>query len=634
MKKAEHSYAVGEYFDAAKYYKKCYSALPPKERRQRGEVAYRLAECYRRINFCQRARGAYINAIRYGYPDSTAIFYLAECMRKNGEYKLAATRYEDFLRLSPKDTLAINGLASCHAALQMKERPTRYKIKREANFFSRRAEYSPMYAAGDADILYFTSTRNESKGNDINGITGMKSADIFFSKHDENGKWQKPEPLSEAINSEFEDGACSFSPDGKTMYFTRCRTSNNSPVYAEIYSSVRSGAEWTAPTRCAIINDTLSSVAHPAVSTAGNYLYFVSDMPGGMGGLDLWRINIVNGTFGYVDNLGPDINTAGNEMFPSFSPDGTLYFSSDGHVGMGGLDIFSAIADSVTGRWNVSNMGVPLNSSADDFGMTFNPSRHNEGYFSSNRGDARGWDHIYSFVLPDMASSLNGHVYDKDGEPLPGATITLVGDDGTYEKIKVKRDGSYSRKLLPEHNYIMLATCRGYLNSKYELSADTIKTDHNYTADFMLASIVRPVLIDNIFYEFNRADLTPASSTSLDELVRLLNNNPNVTIELSAHCDYKGDSIYNERLSQRRAESVMRYLIKSGIKADRLTAKGYGESVPKVVTRSVQRQAPFLNIGDTLTESFIKTLTDEQQDICNAINRRTEFRVLRTTYGL
>ena len=180
----------------------------------------------------------------------------------------------------------------------------------------------------------------------------------------------------------------------------------------------------------------------------------------------------------------------------------------------------------------------------------------------------------------------------------------------------------------------MLATCRGYLNGKQELTTDTIEADRNYELEFPLASITRPVLIENIFYEFDRADLTPQSAASLDELIQLLNDNPNVTIELAAHCDYKGNDDYNERLSQRRAESVVRYLIKGGIASDRLTAKGYGEQKPKVANKSTVRQAPFLKLGDVLTEEFILSLPEEQQEICNAINRRTEFQVLRTTYGL
>ncbi len=634
LKKAEQSYARGEYFDAAKHFRKAYGAIPAKERKQRAETAFKMANCYRLINYNLRAKGAYQNAIRYNYPDSIMFFYLAESQRKNGEYKNAIPNYEIYLTYEPEDSLAINGLYSCQIAQSLKDSPTRHSVKRSPVFVSRRSDYSPMFAGDDPDVIYFTSTRNEAKGNDLNGITGVKSADIFLSKRDERKVWQKPEVIESEINSEFEDGACSFSADGKTMYFTRCRRAAEAPVYAEIYSSTRTGANWGKPVKCAILNDSLSSVAHPAASPAGDFLYFVSDMPGGRGGLDIWRINIIKDGFGYVDNLGPDINTAGDEMFPTFGPDGTLYFSSNGHPGLGGLDIFEARMDSVAERWKVQNMGVPINSAGDDFGMTFEPKAPHRGFFASNRGDARGWDHIYSFELPELNHTVTGWVYDKEGDALPESVITLVGDDGTYLKVNVRRDGSFTQKVEPGQKYVMLASCRGYLNNKQELITENVEEDRSYEVEFPLASITRPVLIENIFYEFDRADLTPASTQSLDELIKLLNDNPNVTIELASHCDYKGDDAYNERLSQRRAESVVKYLITNGIASDRLTAKGYGEQKPKVVGKSTLKSAPFLKQGDVLTEEYILTLPEDQQEICNAINRRTEFQVIRTTYGL
>ena len=640
LRHAEQSYARGEYFDAARHYKTAYTRTSPKDRSQRGVLAYKQGDCYRRINYTLKAKGAYMNAVRYRYPDTLSHFYLAEMLRKNGEYAAAIPYYENYLAYAQtlpagkerKDSLTQIGLTSCRLAQEWKKKPTRYIVKRVPILVSRRSDYSPMYAGDDPDILYFTSTRNEAKGTDLNGITGMKSADIFHSKRNEKKQWQKPEPLASEVNSEFEEGACSFSSDGKTMYFTRCRTLPNAPAYAEIYVSQRAGAEWGAPQKCAILNDTLSSVAHPVLSPAGDYLYFVSDMPGGQGGLDLWRINITRDGFGYVDNLGPEINTSADEMFPTFSPDGTLYFSSTGHPGMGGLDIFRAITDSLTGRWRIENMQSPVNSQGDDFGMTFEPGAPNRGFFSSNRGDARGWDHIYSFEFPEVHHVLKGLVYDKEGDALSDALVTLVGDDGTYLKINVKKDGTFTQELAPGCRYALLASCRGYLNDKEEMATENINEDRLYELEFPLSSITRPVLIENIFYEFDKADLTSESTVALDELIELLNDNPNVTIELSAHCDYKGNDDYNLRLSQRRAESVVRYLIKGGIDPERLTPKGYGEQQPKTVTEFTLKSAPFLKEGDVLTEEFIKNLPPEQQEICNAINRRTEFKVLRTTY--
>lgn len=634
LKMAEESYALGEYYDAAKYYKRAYSKTPAKERDERGRLAFLMGNCYQFINASQNAQSAYTNAVRYKHPDSIVYFRLGQVQLKTGDYKNAEKNFETYLEYKPGHVLARNGLASARIAPDMKKALPRFTIRRFDLFNSRRSEYSPAYNRTDSDRVYFTSTRDLAKGENLNGITGMKSADIFMAKRNERNQWQQPETIDSDLNTEYEDGACSFSPDGNTMYFTRCREAST-PVYAEIFSSSRSGANWTAAKQCKIINDTLSSVAHPAVSPDGYWLYFVSDMPGGIGGKDIWRCPILDGEFGAVENLGSSVNTPGDEMFPFLHEDGTLYFSSNGWPGMGGLDLFQAEADTARGSdtWKVQNLGYPINSSADDFGITFEPER-NRGFFSSNRNDIRGWDHIFEFIGQETDYVLVGWVYDMEGDPLPEATVNIVGDDGTNLKISVNGDGYFTQKLERNINYVMLANCRGYLNTKQELTTDTLVEKIVYEAEFPMASITRPVLIDNIFYEFDKATLTPASSEALDKLIKLLNDNPSVTIELGAHCDYFGNDVYNERLSLRRAESVVSYLIKGGISEDRLTAYGYGESTPKIITKRIAQQHPFLKVGDVLTETFIKTLAPEQQEICNAMNRRTEFKVIRTTYGL
>ena len=275
-----------------------------------------------------------------------------------------------------------------------------------------------------------------------------------------------------------------------------------------------------------------------------------------------------------------------------------------------------------------------MNSNGDDFGMTFE-GLHNRGYFSTNRGDARGWDHIMRFEHPEVIQSVKGWVYEKDGYELPEGLVYMVGDDGTYLKLSVRGDGSFEQEVKPNVNYIFLGTCKGYLNHKEELSVDTSSVSKEYVLQFPLASIENPVLIRNIFYEFDSAVLLDSSKVALDSLVVLLNENPNVTIELASHCDFRGADEYNEKLSQRRAESVVNYLIEHGIDTLRLTPRGYGEKRPKVVTRRIAATYDFLNEGDTLTEAYIMALdTEEKQEICHSLNRRTEFKVLRTTYKL
>ena len=634
FKKAEQSYAIGEYYAASINYKKSYSRCSPKERDKRAVRAFMMGECYRRIGYTQKAIAAYQNAIRYNVPDSLVFLHIARQQLKAGQYKQASQNFTKFLELNPESELARNGLLSCELGPQWKAAPNQYQIKKEALFNSRRSDYSPLLVGEDADLLLLSSTRKESKGDDISGITGAKFGDLFFSRKNEQGKWQPVDVIEGELNTEYDEGASCLSPDGKTMYFTRCSSDPDYPRYAEIWKSQRSDASWGKPTKCEITRDTLTSYAHPAVSPDGQWLYFVSDMPGGEGGLDIWRTRITDGEFVGMENVGRPINTAGDEMFPAFRPNGDFYFSSDGHPGMGGLDIFVAYEDSIRGTI-IENLQSPLNSSADDFGMTFEPV-HNRGFYSSSRNDGKGWEHIFSFECPEIIQTVTGWVYEKDGYELPEALVYMVGNDGTNLKLSVKGDGSFTQVLKPGVDYVLLGTCKGYLNVKNEIRVEQSEESEEYTLQFPLPPINVPVLIDNIFYEFDRADLTPESTESLDKLVVMMDENPNITIELSAHCDYRGNNEYNQRLSQRRAESVVRYLIQNGVAEDRLTAVGYGESRPKVITKKLAETllADSIEIevqeNDTLTEAYILA---EKQEVLNALNRRTEFRVLRTTYG-
>ncbi len=649
FKKAEKFNALGEYYDAAAQYKKAYSQTPPKDKKQRGMLSAKMAECYRRINNTSKAIAAYNNIIRYKMEDSLTYLRLAQLQMRNASYKEAARNFQtaidslllkdqsaqatgNTLRAADALQLARNGLKSAQQAPQWKKDGSAYTIKRMELFNSRRADYSPMLAGDDNDQLYFTSTRNEAQGDEYSGITGTKAGDIFFSQKDDKEKWGRPQRIDSELNTDFDEGACSFTPDGHTMYLTQCKTDANYPRNAAIIASNRSDAAWSKGKEVTISKDTLSSYAHPAVSPDGEWLYFVSDMPGGMGGLDIWRCHIYNnGETGGAENLGKPINTPGDEMFPTFRPNGDLYFSSDGHPGLGGLDIFIAKPNE-TG-WRVEHPGFPLNSQGDDFGMTFEGMK-NQGFFSSNRGDARGFDHIYSFYNPDIIQTVKGWVYEQDGYELPAAQVFMVGNDGTNLRLSVRGDGSFTQEIKPNVDYVILAACKGYLNHQEQLRVGSVKESEEYTLQFPLYNISAPVLIENIFYDFDKATLRPESSAALDSLVDLLNENSHITIELSAHTDYKGSDQYNERLSQQRAESVVRYLIQHGIASDRLTPKGYGETKPKTIKRKVAEKYEFLKEGDKLTEEFISALPEEQQEACNQLNRRTEFRVLQTTYGM
>ncbi len=632
MRKGEKFLAIGEYHDAAEQFKKAYTKTPAKERQLRGQRALKMAHCYRHISSTQKAISAYRNALRYNVAMLDDRLDYARLLLKNGEYKRALAEFELLNDSMPNNVLVRNGLLSAKMAPKWKEQGSDYTVKKMTEFNSRRADYCPVLAGDQWDRLYFSSTRNDALGDELSGITGAKAGDIFFSDKDDKGKWSKPQTIESGLNTEYDEGACCLSPDGSTMYLTQCLSDASYPRYAQIVTAQRSDASWGKTTPLVITNDTLSSYAHPAISPDGEWLYFVSDMPGGKGGLDIWRIRLTaNGPVG-VENLGEPINTPGDEMFPTFRPNGDFYFSSDGHPGFGGLDIFIATVGE-DGKYHLSHPGYPLNSQGDDFGMTFQ-GQLNQGFFSSNRGDGRGWDHIYSFYNPEIVQTIRGWIYEQDGYELTAGEARIVGTDGTNMRLGVRGDGSFEYVVKPGVDYIILGMCNGFLNHKEEIHVDSVKESKVYDLQFPLASISAPVLIDNIFYAFDKATLLPESKNALDSLILMLNENPNITIELAAHTDYRGAEAYNKTLSQKRAESVVKYLINHGIAPDRLTPVGYGEEKPKTIRKKVAERYPWLKENDVLTEEFILKLKPEQQETANALNRRTEFKVLRTTYNM
>ena len=629
---AEEKQRIGEYYEAAAIYRRVYTKTSPKKRDLRGYVAFRMAECNRMINSTAKAVSGYMNALRYDYPDSILYLRLGQMQQKNGRYADAIKNYDAYLQYDPTSVLAFNGVEGSQKALEWKKNPTRYVVKRMDKFNSRRGEFSPMLLGPDYDQLYFASSRSKDKDQKISAITGQNNNNFYVIKKDEQGNWLQPEELEDEVNTEFDEGTPSFTPDGNTMYYTYCTQAPEGDRTAEIYMSSRSSAKWGKGSKVEILKDSVTALAHPSVSPDGRWLYFVSDAVGGQGGKDIFRARINGNDFGPMENLGPEINTPGDEVFPYVRDSVTLYFASNGHPGMGGLDLFRATLDS-TEHWHVENMRSPINSNGDDFGITFE-GVHERGFFSSNRNDARGYDHLYSFELPIITVKIEGIVFDVDEVPIEGATVRIVGRDGLNAKVLTMKNGEYEVELERDIRYVMMASARGFLNQNFELKTGAEEKNETYIVDFYLSPITKPVVIENIFYDFDKATLRPESKAALDEMIKMLNDNPNVTIELGAHTDRKGTDKYNEGLAQRRAQSVVDYLIEGGIAPDRLEAKGYGESVPKVINKKMAREHDFLHEGDTLSAPFIEKLTPEQQEMADQINRRTEFKVLRTNYNL
>lgn len=634
MSTAMEEYERGEYYKASQSFKQVYRKSDPRtEKDKRGAIAWYMGLCYDKLMMPQLAAGAYQNAVRYNYDHYALLFHLARALHHSGKYADAVKMYQQHLDIYPDDEEAMAGLEGARQAAAWKLDGSRYEIKRFPLVNTRRAEFSPAIWGEKDDELYYTTSNDKVEGDEMSQITGTKYFDIWVTKQDEKGTWQKPESAG-AVNTAADEGTPCFSPDGQQMYYTSAGGGANMPSAPQIYVSKRSEGSWGKGTLLNFLGDTLSTFAHPALPPDGEYLYFVSDMQGGCGGLDIWRCKLEKGEPGFPENLGPEINSAGNEMFPTFSPDGLLYYSSDGKEGMGGLDLFSARLDDWN-IWHVEHLGAPMNSQGDDFGMTFKHDTRakQEGWFSSNRNQGRGYDNIYSFLLPDITVTISGTVYDDDEEPLAEAIVRVVGRNGMNYKSVTKPDGTYEVNIDRSTEYVLMSGKEGYLNRKAQFTSDPEEEDADYVVDFYLPAISEPVLIDDIFYDYNSAQLRPESYPALDDLVDMLFDNPYCAIELSAHTDRVGSQEFNLDLSQRRAQSVCDYLESQGIASGRLTPVGYGKSQPVVVDAKLASEYD-LPEGQILDEDYVNGLPADKRKICDQINRRTTFSVTSITYGL
>ena len=661
IKRADKKFAIGEYYTAADIYKQCYSRLSTqKDRELKGYVAYRQGECYRLINN-PRATNCYQSALRckYQLQDSLVYLHAAQALQYQGKYKEAIKYYDSYLEAHPTDYVAQAGKYACTKIEEWKREGSRYRIS-EARAFNikRSSNFAPMFIGSNADAIMFTSNRQEKqKGGSKklkrpSNVTGQQLFQLYQTRKNAAGEWEEIE-LTEGLYNDSESeqandttggkqagtaemGVCCFTADGRTMYFTYSKPVNGQDLGAKIYKSERSSGEWGEPQEVKLFADSSITVGHPALNPTGDTLYFVSDAPGGVGGKDIWFAELDGSEWVNPQPLGAGINTTADEMYPYVHADGTLYFASNGHPGYGGLDLFKAsrdttVTDSVV--WVLFNMGAPFNGPGDDFGITF-AGDSQDGFFSSNRGDKKGFDKIYQFTLPEMEFLAEGLITDEAGNPLSDAQLRIVGSDGTNSKINARRDGTYKVKLKKDVKYVMLVTARGYLNDRTQWNTLNLTDSKTYTMNFALSPISRPVKMENIFYEFGRWELTSASEEELLKLVKLLQDNPNITIELAAHTDMKGTDEFNNELSQKRAQSCCDFLIAHGIEAERLTPVGYGESKPVVADKALNKRYPFIPVDQVLDEEFISTLPEDKQETCHQINRRTEFKVVKTTYKL
>lgn len=634
--KAYETFDAGEYYLAIDEFKRAYQQITDKK--EKLHIAFYIAECYRITNNPTQAALWYGKVVAKEYENPVAILYYADALKMNQNYEEARAQYMHYKDLVPDDPRGADGIIACDQSLSWIENPTGYQVEEMKFINSKNSDFSPAYSREDYQELYFTSSREETVGNAEHGGTGQAFTDIFYSTMDKKGKWSTPLPLTEPVNTEAEEGTPALSGNYNTLYFTRCNISKRKPLGCEIFKVERQGQTWGKEESLGIASDSVV-IAHPAISKDDLTLYFVSDMdgstktPDGKNSKDIWMVtrSDAQGKWSEPVNLGLPVNTPGDEVFPYVHADGSLYFSSNGKIGMGGLDIYKA-KKTETGQWEIENLKYPINSSSDDFGITFENERES-GYFSSSR-KGKGNDDIYSFLLPPLKFSIIGTVKnEKTDEVIPDALVKSIGSDGITLEANSSSDGTFRFLLKPGTDYVFIAEKKGFLKGKERESTKGISQSTEFKTQIYLASVEVPIELENIFFDLDKADLRPESMVSLDRLVETLNDNPNIAIELGSHTDFRATDEYNNDLSRRRAQSVVNYLIEKGIARDRLVAKGYGETTPKVVDKKDNEAYPFLPVGSKLTEQYITSLADEdQQEMANFLNRRTEFKVLREDY--
>ena len=621
--KADRIFAAGKYYEAIDEYKYAYAKAKDKDKKN--EIMFMVAESYRMMQNSRQAEIWYRKTIKKGYTNTLATLYLAQALQAQAKYDEALKEFQNYAKYAPSDTRGSNGIEACIAAIEWMGTPTRYKVENMLYFNTKYSDYGVAFAKDDYNMVIFTSAREGSTGGKISSVTGEYFSDLYRSRADRKGKWSDPLPLSENINTPFDEGSPCTNKKCNTLYFTSFREDKNKNMTCKIYVSTKENAEWSAPQELNLAPDSVA-VGHPAISNDELTLLFVAEMEGGYGGKDIWKVTRTSRTadWGKPENLGPQINTEGDEMFPYIHPDGTLYFSSNGHIGMGGLDIFSA--RETTSGWKVENMKYPINSPADDFAICFEEDLE-RGYFSSNRPGGKGSDDIYQFSLPPIEFTITGIVRNKKTETIiAGAEVNLIGSDGTNITAKTETNGSYNFKLSPNTDYRIVVKRGGFLKSKDKATTKGLTDSEQLHVDINLSPDDSRMDLAGIEYEFNSAKLLPSSIAALEGLVEILNDNSNITIEIGSHADFRGSDAANLALSERRAKSVVDFLITYGIDAERLTSKGYGETWPKEVDKEIARKFPFLKEGDILNEQFINRLpNDEQKEICHQINRRTDF---------
>lgn len=665
MARANDAFKFNEYYTATQLYKKALSRT--RSKKEKIEITFRLGECYRLMLDPKSAANFYSRAIKLEYGDPIVYLRHAEMLKLLGQYEEAIIEYQKYVELRPDDPRGRQGVESVKLAKEWMQSPTRYLVENSKDLNSKFHDFAVAYGGKPTmnDELYFVSDREEKKGKLQDGWTGGGFTDIYTTKAerkrtrgrrgqegDDQLSWSVPVPIEdENLNSRYHEGPLTFDSRRRTMYFTRCNKEKNVRVGCAIYRADKRGQGWAEPEMLPLVSDTATSVGHPTLSLDDQFLYFASDLEGGYGGRDLYMTsyNRRERAWETPKNLGPIVNTLGNELYPFVHADGYLYFSSDGLPGMGGLDIFRVkLGEDGMPVGEVENMKYPINTNANDFALVFEGDEPEKGYLTSDREGGRGGSDIYSVLLAPLVYEIEGRlVSSKDRRPINTGTVKLDGGGASYTVVTDKT--GYFRFTLDQvsgnTNYTLSFEKKKFLSGTAEATTIGITIDqfefvpseshylHVVKLEKALDPIEEPIILPNVFFDLGKYDLRPEAKEALDSVVIILNNNPTLVIELRSHTDYRDIDARNLVLSQNRAQSCVNYLIERGIPADRLVAVGRGEEEPFKVPEGYSGYgSEHFKAGTVLTEAYIRRLAGDIQEVANQINRRTDFKVIRDDY--
>ena len=618
LEQADKYYEKYDYKFAIELYEKLMQKRPTLN------VAQKLANCYRFINNTQAAENAYAKVLSFQDAEAINYRYYADALKQNAQFDLAKQNYLLYGQKDLQHSEQAKSLAnSCDAAKMWAENPEpNVYVENELAMNSEYSEFSPVkYKSGYVFVSdrWFVQNGSPKNEKEVYGWTGNPYLKLYESTGEISPKVSlMPEP----INADSHTGPAVFTSQGDTVYFSRSEADLTKKGKGKvvghnyIYYSVKNGKNWNVPVVLPFNSNTGFSVQHPAISQDGSILYFTSDMPGGQGGTDIYASKReADGTWGGAVNCGTNVNSTNDEGFPSIGLDNRLYFSSKGHIGMGGLDVFNSVG-SYKDFGMAENLKSPINSPKDDFGILFLSDQ--SGLISSNRNGGRGLDDIYKFSYAKpktqvLALTIEGNVTDKNsGEALAGLTVHLLNKN-TGKQVSTLSDefGNFKFDLQSEQTYAVKGDDERFFTSQQgDISTIGIKESTIFAVKFELehSNAVYVVRLNNIHYDFDKWNIRPDALSDLGKLVSFMKSTPDVLIEMRSHTDSRGTAAYNLTLSQKRAESTVAYLQNNGINSSRYTALGLGEG------------ELLKNCGD--------------QNSCNEAvhqeNRRTEFKVIKT----